>query len=87
MNKLILISTLALILVVSQTDGINIIRHILGDQRIQRQDVVDVMDVIRILRDEQLRKMKDEKVIEKKEDDSGVVAEGARGARPPMLWT
>ena len=69
MNKLILISTLALILVVSQTDGINIVRHILGDQRIQRQDVVDVMDVIRILRDEQLRKMKDEKVIEKKEDE------------------
>ena len=69
MNKLILISTLALILVVSQTDGVNILHHILGDQRIQRQDVVDVMDVIRILRDEQLRKMKDEKVIEKKEDE------------------
>ena len=69
MNKLILISTLALILVVSQTDGVNILRHILGDQRIQRQDVVDVMDVIRILRDEQLMKMKDEKVIEKKEDE------------------
>ena len=69
MNKLILISTLALILVVSQTDGVNILNHILGDQRIQRQDVVDVMDVIRILRDEQLRKLKDEKVIEKKEDE------------------
>ena len=82
MNKLILISTLALILVVSQTDGINIVRHILGDQRIQRQDVVDVMDVIRILRDEQLREMKKEKVIEKKEDDSDVVAGG-----PPTLWS
>ena len=40
MNKLILISTLALILVVSQTDGINIFRHVIdiirkvGDQRI-----------------------------------------------------
>ena len=72
MNKLILISTLALILVVSQTRGIKIFRRWAeGDQRIQRQDVVDVMDVIRILRDEQLRKMKDEKVIEKKEDEWG----------------
>ena len=69
MNKLILISTLALILVVSQTNGINIVRHILGDQRIQRQEVVDAMDVIRILRDEQLKKMKKEEVIEKKEDE------------------
>ena len=84
MNKLILISTLALILVVSQTDGINIVRHILGDQRIQRQDVVDVMDVIRILRDEQSKKMKEEEVIEKTEDDSGVVAEPPWGARPPI---
>ena len=76
MNKLILISTLALILVVSQTDGINIFRHVInilnrvfGDKRIKRQYAVDVKDIIRILRDEQLRKMKDEKVIEKKENE------------------
>ena len=76
MNKLILISTLALILVVSQTDGINIFRHVIkllnrwfGDQQIKGKFAVDVKDIIRILRDEQLRKMKDEKVIEKKENE------------------